>query len=485
MNATLRGLFSHMGNRRVSPWLLLGGALLVSLAAYLALIPVPRADGQLIGSDGVGYYVHLRSLVLDGDLDYTNEYHYYREAFNTQSMTAAGRPANKHAVGPALLWLPFFLVAHVLALLIHTLYPAVAPDGYGYLYQAAISIGSIVYGALGFALAYRCAAQIFSRTAAVGSVLLLWFASNAIYYMVIEPSMAHMVSLFSVSLLLSCWFFWLRRAQRPLLLWQAALLGAAGGLVPLVRLQDTFLLLLPYGTLAVYMLWAWQAGEYGQARAWLRAGVVAASCTVLVFVPQLIAWQQIYGTWLEIPYLSNHGSASHSSGPNMAEASNLSNRNQNSAFNWLNPKIAEVLFLPFRGLFIWHPVYLLATIGLLVLARRDRSMALLLAFLLALNIYIVASWWGWAQGDSFGGRMFLNTMWIWVLGLAGLFEWLREHVRPAFHRPLLALALLLVVWNGLALVQYRLGLVPMDAPLTWEQITLDRLRLPWLLLQRS
>jgi hypothetical protein len=293
--------------------------------------------------------------------------------------------------------------------------------------------------------------------------LLLWFASNAIYYMVIEPSMAHMVSLFSASLLLSCWFWWLHRAQRPPALWQAALLGAAGGLVLLVRLQDAFLLLLPYGTLALYMLQAWQAGEYVRVRQWLRAGVVAACCTVLIFVPQIIAWQQIYGTWLALPYLSDH----------------------DPAFTWLSPHIAGVLVSPFRGLFIWHPVYLLATIGLLVLARRDRSMALWLALLLALNIYIVASWWAWWQGDAFGGRMFLNAMWIWVLGLAGLLEWLREHIRPSLYRPLLAVALLLVVWNGLALAQYRLGLVPMDAPLTWEQITLDRLRLPWLLLQRN
>jgi hypothetical protein len=49
---------------------------------------------------------------------------------------------------------------------------------------------------------------------------------------------------------------------------------------------------------------------------------------------------------------------------------------------------------------------------------------------------------------------------------------------------MLAVGLLLIVWNGLSLIQYRLGFVPMSAPLTWQQMTIDRLRIPWLLLRK-
>jgi hypothetical protein len=100
---------------------------------------------------------------------------------------------------------------------------------------------------------------------------------------------------------------------------------------------------------------------------------------------------------------------------------------------------------------------------------------------LALNVYIVAAWWAWWQGDSFGGRMFLNATWIWVLGLAVLLDWLR--VRKLFPVAL-AIGALLIGWNGLSLIQYRLGFVPMSQPLTWEQMTIERIKLPWLLWQR-
>jgi len=223
------------------------GLLLFSLLFFLALLRVPRVDGQLIGSDGAYYYVYVRSLAIDHDLSFANEYAYYQLPAITYGVTPTGLAPNKYAIGPALLWMPFFLVAHGIALIGHTLGLGVAPDGYGYLYQGAIAIGSIIYGTLGFWLAYRCTRRRFSHVAALLAVGLLWLASNSFYYMVFEPSMSHMVSLFSVALLLTIWFLRLRDVA-ALSLATAAMLGAAGGLVLLVRLQDAPFLLLPYGS---------------------------------------------------------------------------------------------------------------------------------------------------------------------------------------------------------------------------------------------
>jgi hypothetical protein len=443
----------------VRPAWALAGMWLLSTLAYLALIPVPRADGQLIGSDGVGYYVYARSLAIDHDLDFTNEYVYYERAFRAPELTPLGRPGNKYAIGPAILWMPFFLVAHALALLGQALGLGIAADGYGYLYQAAISVGSITYGALGFAMAYACARRMFSSGVALVAVGLLWFAGNAIYYMVFEPSMSHMVALFSVAALLTIWFLRFRGADEPNLLW-AALLGVAGGLVLLVRLQDAPFLVLPYSYLLARLLNAWRAGDARQARRWLLAGLLVGACAVLVFALQLVIWRRLYGTWLTSPYTSDH----------------------DPPFYWLQPQVGGVLFSTFHGLFTWHPVYLLALAGLTMVGQRDLGLALGLLALLAIEVYIVAAWWAWWQGDSFGGRMFLSATWIWVLGLAGLVErlWSRARLRG----PMLVVALLLLLWNGLSLLQYRLGMVPMSAPLTWEQMTIERIKTPWVVLQR-
>src|SRR5262249_39528808 len=140
---------------------------------------------------------------------------YYQRAFRPPEPTPLGRPGNKYAIGPALLWMPFFMVAHMLALLGQALGLGVTADGYGYLYQAAISLGSIAYGVLGFAMAYACARRMCSSSLALAAVGLLWFAGNAIYYMVFEPSMSHMVALFSVAALLTVWFLRFRGADEP------------------------------------------------------------------------------------------------------------------------------------------------------------------------------------------------------------------------------------------------------------------------------
>jgi uncharacterized protein YjeT (DUF2065 family) len=187
--------------------------------------------------------------------------------------------------------------------------------------------------------------------------------------------------------------------------------------------------------------------------------MVVAVMIGLTSFPQLLAWHSIYGRWIAVPYLADH----------------------DPAFNWSHPHVLGVLASSFHGLFSWHPVYLLALIGLIVLGRRDARLALGLLTVLALEVYVVAAWWCWWQGDSFGGRMFVDGVWVWVFGLTALLQWSRSR---GLWRTALAVGVVLIVWNGLALFQYRLGFVPMGEPLTWRQMTVDRITLPVELLRR-
>ena len=63
--------------------------------------------------------------------------------------TPTGLPFNYWPVGPALLWLPFFLLAHGLALRRSTpLGVAIRLDGCGYWHQAFVIAGNIAYGGM-------------------------------------------------------------------------------------------------------------------------------------------------------------------------------------------------------------------------------------------------------------------------------------------------------------------------------------------------
>lgn len=438
--------------RNLEPHWVFIGLTLASLMLFLLLLLAPRADGHLVGSDGTFYYVYLHSLVIDGDLSFANEYRYFGLSA-AELTTPTGLAPNKYAIGPALLWLPFFLVAHAVSLLL-----GLEADGYSYLYQSAISVGSIVYGALGFWLAYRSARHLCSQSAALWAVVLLWLASNASYYLIFEPSMSHMVALLSVALLYHCWFSQLRHQAAPRLS-AVVLMGFTAGLVLLVRLQDGIVLLVPFGSLALHALGAWRRGRSRESLAWLGAAVLAGGIALVMLLPQLWVWNVVFGSWSVSPYMSDNP----------------------QPFRWGAPQVYGVLFSSFHGLLSWHPIYAAALLGLLLLWRRDAGLASGLLLVIALQVYVVAAWWAWWQGDSFGGRMFLSLLWMWLLGLAVLLDWLRAR---GWLGAALVVGAVLVGWNGLALVQYRLGFVPMSEPLTWQQMTVERLRLPWLLWER-
>ena len=63
-----------MRRSRLKPAVLLGALSAACLVVFLATIPLPRIDGQLIGGDGAGYYAYLPSVILDRDLDFANQY---------------------------------------------------------------------------------------------------------------------------------------------------------------------------------------------------------------------------------------------------------------------------------------------------------------------------------------------------------------------------------------------------------------------------
>jgi hypothetical protein len=105
-------------------------------------------------------------------------------------------------------------------------------------------------------------------------------------------------------------------------------------------------------------------------------------------------WHAIYGQWLTIPQGSDF-------------------------FNWTNPQWLPTLFSTRHGLVAWHPIFLLALLGIVPLWKHHRWLALvvLVAFLAQWYINSAASRW-WAD-DAFGGRRFIGTIPLLTLEFGG------------------------------------------------------------------
>ena len=214
--------------------------LMLIFAVFLVLFLVVKIHytGWAIGSDGLGYYAHLRSAVVDRDLHYANEFLEYNKfghgVPDPYQRTATDHVPNKYFVGPAILWTPFFLVAHALTIEAGNFGFKVVPNGYSVLYQFFIGLGSITYGLIGLILIYRILLYFFQRKEALFAAVLITLSTNVLYYLTTEPTMTHAMSLFAVSLFAYLWIKDLgNRTYRSVLL-----LGISAGLMTLIRPQD-------------------------------------------------------------------------------------------------------------------------------------------------------------------------------------------------------------------------------------------------------
>ena len=94
-----------------------------------------RYNGNYINSDGKGYYAYLTAIFIYQDLEYgfIDDYetkYYAPESYVDFRREVEGGIANITFVGLALFFLPFFLVAHIVSMVL-----GLPTDGYAPLYQ--------------------------------------------------------------------------------------------------------------------------------------------------------------------------------------------------------------------------------------------------------------------------------------------------------------------------------------------------------------
>ncbi len=425
----------------------------------VAVLALPLFTPRVYGADEIKYFAALRSVYFDRDLHYANEYAHFigRDPVAHAGLrpymegeTPTGYRLNDAPIGTAVLWSPFYVAADIGVAAARSLGAAVPRDGYAWPYVWAVCLGSLFWGTAGMFLAYRLCRAYASRTASLWGVVAIWFASPVVFYLYITPAMAHANSMFAVTLFL---LLWQRgRVDRAARGW--VILGAAAGLMILVRELNWLLLLVLAVDETQGILHVVQSADGQRVRGapLVRAAVVEwwrrsvgylcfAVALGIVVAPQLYVYQTLNGTFGPTPFVVEKFS--------------------------LLPRYAfAVLFSGFHGLFSWHPVTLVAVLGLAALWRRAPWVAAALVVFVAAQVLVIGSYETWWGGASFGARRFINCTAIFSLGLAVGFGTLRGRIR---HLAAAAIAGL-VLWNAGLAVQYSVGLIPRDAPVSIGRI---------------
>jgi hypothetical protein len=391
--------------------------------------------------DGVGYYAPLRSLVFDHDLVIADEVTHFAPERWPHPIPTHG----KYPIGLAVVLAPFFALGHGLTVVLRALGAEVTADGYAWPDELGFCAGSAFLGWLGLVATLKAARRLTGERAALLGVLGVWFASPLFFYLTIETSMAHAVSqaLVSLSLYLALTRDWTREPRA------AAQVGATLGLAILVRPQDGLFAL----TLGVWALWPPRSfGDRREGGSPSKAAGpwIAAAIALAIAMLQVAVYVVAFGSLAAVPYFHEASAAG-----------------RGATFDWLHPRLGAVLFSPLHGLFSWHPLTLLAVIGLGVMVRRDPRLALGLALGWLAQLWVVGAWHDWWQGASLGGRMFASSSFAFALGLAALWD---ELGSPPGRAVAIVVTALAALWNLSLAAQYRLGIIPAEAPVSLERM---------------
>jgi hypothetical protein len=146
----------------------------------------------------------------------------------------------------------------------------------------------------------------------------------------------------------------------------------------------------------------------------------------LVFVPQMIYWHYLSGSYL---YNSYPGEG----------FTNLS-----------HPMILALWFAPLNGLFLYTPLVLCFIAGLfyMILRRIPNGIFILLLFLFI--SYLFSSWLTWFFGGSLGSRPFVEFYSLLALPFAWFLDWILKR-KNLFVRTLFLVMIALFSWYNLKL----------------------------------
>ncbi len=192
-------------------------------------------DARIRGHDSVYYYIYLRSALFDGDIDFDNELDHFYGTGSARETTPTGLPGNVFSVGPAILWSPFFVLAHLATLLARAAGCSLEANGYSALYQASVYIGNSIYGLIGIFFTALFLKVYLKPAPTLIACLGILFGSQLTYYLWSFTAMSHNVSFAATALFL---YLMLTRGADK---WT----GLAASLMILARWQNALFLIRP------------------------------------------------------------------------------------------------------------------------------------------------------------------------------------------------------------------------------------------------
>lgn len=398
-----------------------------------------------IVGDAKAYYAYLPAIFIYQDSqyefidDYEQKYYANNQKKDFLNTTKNGKKVNKTFPGAAILYLPFFLIAHALSLLF-----GIETDGYSIIYQYLFDFGYWLYLLLG-TIYYTKVFRLlkFKNKHIYFSLFILLVGTNMLFYTVVDQSVTHIFNFAMINALI---YHLLKHkstqnnnpvCKKPLCdLWKnnKHLYFSISLLVLIGITRPTniiILLLIP--------IFINQKEFYSHLikRIFMFKNILILSTITLIIgcIPFLL-WRWQTGNWIVYSY-------------------------GNEGFDFLNPEIANFLFSYMKGWFTYTPIALIIIIiGLIYLGAKNWAKITLILFFYTISVYVFSSWWCWYYGAGMGQRVMIDHY--ILLGFLMLFAF--QKMTAILQKITVIIFILLIGLNVVQAYQIKKGIYPMGSP---------------------
>ncbi len=403
------------------------------LAVIAALLFFTTREPQLpwdktIGSDGKGYYAYLPAIFVYHDLNYSfvenyeQEHYQVTEDFFEFRQEVNGSIVNKYFPGVAILWIPFFLLAHLFCLFAG--FPA---DGYSLPYQYAISFAAIFYLWLGLKFLEKyLLTEGFSKKNILWVLWLIFFGTNLYYYTIEEPSFTHVYSFALIS-------FFVLTVKKLTLKYQPSLLyllAIITGLIIIIR---------PVNGIIIFAI-PFIAGSFSRLSQLFRnifndhSNLILSFTTgmIIIFIVPFL-WYLQCGRWFVYTY-------------------------GNEGFDFLSANFLNILFSFRNGWFVYTPLIVVSFTGFIFICKESFYKFFSLLIFLIIIIYVLSSWSVWWYGEGYGSRPFIEFYFIPAILLSYLTNFIRKF--KSLKILFFVLSLMLIGFNLFQSWQFKNNILP-------------------------
>ena len=330
-----------------------------------------------IAGDAQAYYAYLPAIFIYQDLDYEfidsiNE-KYYPESYQKSFLKASGDgKVNKTFPGVALLYLPFFLIAHALALLF-----GLEADGYSTVYQVLFDLGLWVYLFFGL-MGLKKVLQLNQFSTLISNLVpaILLLGTNLFFYSVYDQSVTHVYNFFMINGFIYLLLKHKENQQLKPLLYAAFLISLIG----ITRPTNILVVGLVLFFITDFQFYKNLFRYLFKPRNVLPITTIAGCVLIIPF----ILWKLQTGNWIVYSY-------------------------GEEGFNFDDPHLFEFIFSYLKGWWVYTPLAaLIIIIGLPILYQRCKKKFIIAIGFYFITIYVFSSWWCWYYGAGMSQRVMID-----------------------------------------------------------------------------